>query len=313
MKKNIFLSLTIPLAIAVGLWSCSSPTSSSGNSGGTTGNSGTPATTYNVAYNANGGTGTVPSDTAQYANGATVTVLGQQALSNSPNSFAGWTTNTATTGSSSSYAAASTLTINNASVQLYAVWLPSVFTSSASGGQITVTGYTSNGSSYSIPPGVTALGNGTTSLAITAGISTINLPSSVTSISAVALENSTNLTTITLPGVTSIGANAFSGDNGLTSVTLPSGLLTIAASGFINCSALTGITIPSTVTSIGDNAFKGNSALVSVLMKSATPPTLGLTVFSGANASLNIHVPSASAVTAYQADTNWSALTIVTP
>lgn len=64
------------------------------------------------------------------------------------------------------------------------------------------------------------------------------------------------LTSLTLPSsVTSIGRGAFYGCWKLTSLTIPSGVTSIGYSAFRGCSGLTNLTIPSSVTSIGDKAF----------------------------------------------------------
>ena len=65
------------------------------------------------------------------------------------------------------------------------------------------------------------------------------------------------LTSLTIPSsVTSISNHAFSGCSGLTSLTLPSGVTEIGWGAFSGCSGLTSLTIPSSVTSIGKNAFQ---------------------------------------------------------
>ena len=57
------------------------------------------------------------------------------------------------------------------------------------------------------------------------------------------------LTSLTLPSsVTSIGGGTFYGCSGLTSLTIPSGVTSIGWSAFSGCSGLTSLTIPSSVT-----------------------------------------------------------------
>ena len=66
------------------------------------------------------------------------------------------------------------------------------------------------------------------------------------------------LTSLTLPsGVTSIDYQTFYGCSGLTSLTIPSGVTSISSYAFYGCSGLTSLTIPSGVTSISDCAFYG--------------------------------------------------------
>lgn len=73
------------------------------------------------------------------------------------------------------------------------------------------------------------------------------------------------LTSIELPSsATSIGAYCFEGCTGLTSITLPSGVTTLGDGCFDGCTGLESITIPSTVTSIGSDSFNGCESLVDV-------------------------------------------------
>lgn len=68
----------------------------------------------------------------------------------------------------------------------------------------------------------------------------------------------TSMTTIALPStVTSIDKMAFYGAAGLEEITIPSGVTAIEHSTFAACYALKKITIPSTVTKIADDAFLG--------------------------------------------------------
>ena len=72
-----------------------------------------------------------------------------------------------------------------------------------------------------------------------------------------AFEGCSGLTSLTIPsGVTSIGAFAFKGCSGLTSLTIPSSVTSIGYAAFYDCSSLTSLTIPSSVTSIGRSAFE---------------------------------------------------------
>ena len=65
-----------------------------------------------------------------------------------------------------------------------------------------------------------------------------------------------SLTSVTIPSsVTSIGVHAFSYCHSLTSVTIPSSVTSIGVKAFENCDDLTSVTIPNSVTSIGSSAF----------------------------------------------------------
>ena len=64
------------------------------------------------------------------------------------------------------------------------------------------------------------------------------------------------LTSIDIPsGVTSIGDSTFSYCESLTSVTIPSSVTSIGKSAFYNCNSLTSIVIPNSVLTIGNTAF----------------------------------------------------------
>ena len=71
----------------------------------------------------------------------------------------------------------------------------------------------------------------------------------------------------TIPSsVTSIGNLAFSGCSRLTNVTIPSSVISIGEQAFAACSGLTSITIPNGVTSIGEGAFNANAGLTSITL-----------------------------------------------
>ena len=90
------------------------------------------------------------------------------------------------------------------------------------------------------------------------GLTTLTIGSGVTSIGFGAFWLCYGLTTLTIPNsVTSIGDMAFQSCNGLTTLTIGSGVTSIGNQAFQGCSRLTTLTIPNSVTSIGGNAFSG--------------------------------------------------------
>lgn len=73
-----------------------------------------------------------------------------------------------------------------------------------------------------------------------------------------AFEHCSKLTSVTIPSrVTSIGSEAFSTCSALTSITITDGVTIIDQKTFYDCSGLTSITIPNSVLIIGENAFEG--------------------------------------------------------
>ena len=82
------------------------------------------------------------------------------------------------------------------------------------------------------------------------------------------------LTSITIPsGVTSIGDGAFLGCTGLTSVTIPDSVTSIGGGAFDGCTGLTSLTIPDSVTSIGAFAFHGCTGLTHIYCEAASQPS----------------------------------------
>ena len=88
------------------------------------------------------------------------------------------------------------------------------------------------------------------------GLTSITIPSSVTSLGKSCFQGCSGLTSITIPSsVTSLSESCFQGCSGLTSITIPSSVTSLSYGCFWNCSGLTSITIPSSVTSLGGACF----------------------------------------------------------
>ncbi|MGP8198833.1 MAG: leucine-rich repeat domain-containing protein [Limisphaerales bacterium] len=109
------------------------------------------------------------------------------------------------------------------------------------------------GGSYTIPDGVTSIGDGAFD---NASLTSVTIPNSVTSIGNGVFAECYSLASATIPnGLTNIGIDAFAECYSLTSITIPKGLTSIPDGAFFYCYALTNITIPDSVTSIGSGAF----------------------------------------------------------
>ena len=96
-------------------------------------------------------------------------------------------------------------------------------------------------------------------------LTSITIPSSITSIGYLAFAYCSRLSSIDIPsGVTSIDKDAFACCNSLTSITIPSGVTSIGNRAFHNCRYLTSVVIPNSVTSIGVRAFCNCRRLLSI-------------------------------------------------
>ena len=124
------------------------------------------------------------------------------------------------------------------------------------------------------------------------GLTSLTIPSSVTSIGNEAFHGCCGLTSLVIPsGVTSIGDEAFYGCSGLINLTIPSSVTRIGWSAFEGCSGLTSLVIPSGVTSIGDEAFYGCSGLTSLVIPSSVT-SIDRSAFSGCSSLTSLTIPS---------------------
>ena len=126
------------------------------------------------------------------------------------------------------------------------------------------------------------------------GLTSLTIPSSVTSIGYCAFEGCSGLTSLIIPSsVTSIESGAFGFCSSLTSLSIPSSVTSIGDYAFEGCSGLTSLIIPSSVTSIGVEAFSGCSGLTSIYVYPEKLPKLGKDMFSGCDAkNCKVYVPT---------------------
>ena len=138
------------------------------------------------------------------------------------------------------------------------------------------------------------------------GLTSVTIPTSVTSIGDYAFDGCSGLKSITIPtSVTSIGNYVFYGCSGLTSVTIPNSVTSIGNYAFYGCSSLTSVTIPNSVTSIGNYAFYGCSSLNSITIPSSVM-TIGVHPFSDCIGLTSIEVESGN--TFYDSRNNCNAI-----
>ena len=111
------------------------------------------------------------------------------------------------------------------------------------------------------------------------------------------IEKSTNTLILgcknsTIPvGVTSIGNYAFYDCTGLTSIDIPAGVTSIGVSAFSGCTGLTSIDIPAGVTSIGSSAFYGCTNLTSIDIPAGVT-SIGNDAFYGCTGLTSIEIPA---------------------
>jgi hypothetical protein len=141
-----------------------------------------------------------------------------------------------------------------------------------------------------LPSSLTSVGN--ISFHGCSGLTSINIPSSVSFIGADAFSSCSKLTSFELPpSLTSIESSILSECAGLTDIVIPSSVTSIGNYAFLNCTGLTTVTIPSSVTSIGGLAFSGCIGLTSVSIPSSVK-SIGGSAFTGCSKLTSVDIPS---------------------
>ena len=139
-------------------------------------------------------------------------------------------------------------------------------------------------------------------------LKTINIPRGVTNLNYNCFMLCQGLTHLSMPNtITTFGSSCFEQSTKLFSITIPSGVTSLPSNFFRDCFNVTKpITIPSTITSIGSYCFSSSAySVFSLIMKSATPPSLGSTNAISNHNKLTIYVPTGTLST-YQSASNWS-------
>jgi hypothetical protein len=127
-----------------------------------------------------------------------------------------------------------------------------------------------------------------------AGLTSVVIPDSVTSIGQSAFWGNVALTSATISNnVKTIDKWAFE-TTGLTLIIIPDSVTSIGQAAFFDNFALKSVTIGSGVTHIGNYAFEECTALEFITFKSSTPPEFGIEVFWDTPALTTIYVPVGS-------------------
>ncbi len=135
--------------------------------------------------------------------------------------------------------------------------------------------------SYSIPDGVTSIGN--SAFLTCAGLKGVTIPNSVTNIGIDAFYSCNALANIAIPGgVTSIGESAFYDCTSLTDIEIPNSVTDIGIYAFESCLNLTNVIIGNGITSIADYLFYKCTSLATVTIgKNVT--YIGYSAFENCN------------------------------
>ena len=188
------------------------------------------------------------------------------------------------------------------------------FTYTTDNDQVTITGCSNTcSSSVTIPEtiegkSVTAIGDGAFQDAT--AVTSVSLPSSLTTIGADAFRN-TSIGAISIPdSVTTIGARAFWDAKSLTEITLPAGLSALDPGLFAFTEKLTSITLPASLKTIGSNAF-WHSGISSISLPSGLE-TIDENAFSDTADLESVSLPSSLVTLGFGAFQNTGKLTSIT-
>ena len=143
---------------------------------------------------------------------------------------------------------------------------------------------------YTIPDGVTAIGNGAFSGC--SGLTTIYIPRGVMSIGDYAFSGCKSLTQIFIPKqVMSIGDFAFSECDSLVRLNIPDGVQTLGNKAFQSCKNLQSISLPNSLNSIGDCAFQHCTKLESIAIPNGVT-TIGNAAFASCESLKSVTIPN---------------------
>ena len=142
-----------------------------------------------------------------------------------------------------------------------------------------------------IPSSVTSIGN--YAFYGCNGLTSIEFPSNLSSIGDWAFASCSGLTSVDLPSsITKMGEYVLNNCENLSNVNLPSGITTISTGAFSYCSNLKYIELPAGITSIGNDAFVNCSNLQNINLPSGIT-TIGSGAFWDCSNLTNVILPSA--------------------
>ena len=123
------------------------------------------------------------------------------------------------------------------------------------------------------------------------GLTSIDIPNSVTSIEQGTFSDCNSLTNTYIPSsVTSIGKEAFASCSHLTDINIPSSVKSIESQAFMQCLRLKSINIPSSVRSIGKEVFAFCSRLTSINIPNSVR-SIGRAAFYDCSSLKNVTIP----------------------
>ena len=150
--------------------------------------------------------------------------------------------------------------------------------------------------SIKIPSGVTSIED--FAFMMNDNLTSVKIPNGVTSIGMHTFEGCSSLASITIGnGVTSIEERVFSTCSSLKSVKIPSGVTSIGSHAFYSCTSLSSITIPDSVTSIAESAFYDCTKLASIYDKGTEGEWNAMTKGANWNANMGSNVEGGTVIT----------------
>lgn len=133
-------------------------------------------------------------------------------------------------------------------------------------------------------------------------MTTLNLPSTLTSIGPDAFKGCTGLRSVVIDA--NVGVSLFAGCDNISAITFGENVTSIGAASFQYLPGLTSVTISANVVTIGSEAFDGCANLSTITFLGETPPASGEIQFYGIASDYVMRVPTGS-VDAYRAHSIW--------